>query len=35
MAAAAGGKESWTAVLNNTQSELVSYAKSAGYSVEG
>ncbi|HTV10499.1 MAG TPA: hypothetical protein VME20_01430 [Acidimicrobiales bacterium] len=32
---AAAGKESWTAVLNNTQSELVSYAKSAGYSVEG
>jgi multiple sugar transport system substrate-binding protein len=35
MTAAAGGKESWTTVLNNTQSQLISYAKSAGYSVEG
>jgi hypothetical protein len=35
MAAAAAGKESWSAVLNTTQSELVSYAKSAGYSVQG
>ncbi len=35
MTAAAAGKESWTTVLNNTQSQLISYAKSAGYSVEG
>ncbi len=35
MAAAAGGKESWSQVLNATQSQLVSYAKSAGYSVQG
>jgi multiple sugar transport system substrate-binding protein len=32
---AAAGKESWTQVLQVTQHELVSYAKSAGYQVEG
>jgi multiple sugar transport system substrate-binding protein len=35
MAAAAGGKESWSKVLTSTQSQLVSYAQSAGYSVSG
>ena len=35
MAAAAGGKESWPKVLTSTQSQLVSYAQSAGYSVSG
>ena len=33
MAAAAAGKESWSKVLTTTQSQLVCYAKSAGYSV--
>ena len=33
--AAAAGKESWTKALQVTQQELVSYAKSAGYQVEG
>ena len=33
MAAAAAGKESWSKVLTTTQSQLVSYAQSAGYSV--
>jgi multiple sugar transport system substrate-binding protein len=32
---AAAGKESWSAVLPATQSQLVSYAQSAGYSVSG
>lgn len=32
---AAAGKETWDQALNNTQSELVSYAKSIGYSVQG
>ena len=35
MAAAAAGKESWSKVLATTQSQLVSYAQSAGYSVSG
>jgi multiple sugar transport system substrate-binding protein len=35
MAAASAGKESWDKALQTTQSQLVSYAKSAGYSVEG
>ncbi len=35
MAAAAAGKESWSKVLSTTQSQLVSYAQSAGYSVSG
>jgi multiple sugar transport system substrate-binding protein len=35
MASAAAGKESWDKALQVTESELVSYAKSAGYSVEG
>jgi multiple sugar transport system substrate-binding protein len=35
MAAAAAGKESWDKALQVTQSQLVSYAKSAGYSVQG
>ena len=35
LAKAGAGKESWSAVLTTTQSEVVSYAKSAGYSVEG
>lgn len=35
LAAAAGGKESFLQALATTQSQLVSYAKSAGYSVEG
>jgi multiple sugar transport system substrate-binding protein len=34
MAAAAGGKESWSKVLTTTESQLVGYAKSAGYSVQ-
>jgi multiple sugar transport system substrate-binding protein len=33
--AAAAGKESWSKALQVTQQELVSYAKSAGYQVEG
>ena len=33
MAKAAAGKEPWSKVLVNTQSQLVSYAKSAGYTV--
>jgi hypothetical protein len=32
---AAAGKESWTQALQVTQNELVSYAKSAGYQVQG
>jgi multiple sugar transport system substrate-binding protein len=32
---AAAGKQSWTAALKATQSQLVSYAQSAGYSVTG
>lgn len=35
LAAAAAGKESWSAALKTTQSQLVSYAQSAGYSVQG
>ena len=35
MAAAAAGKEPWSQVLKTTQSQLVTYAKDAGYSVEG
>jgi len=35
LAAAAAGKETFTQALATTQSQLVSYAKSAGYSVEG
>jgi multiple sugar transport system substrate-binding protein len=35
MAAAAAGKQSWSKVLTATQSQLVSYAQSAGYSVSG
>jgi multiple sugar transport system substrate-binding protein len=31
---AAAGKEAWSQVLPNTEQELLSYAKSAGYSVE-
>jgi hypothetical protein len=34
MAAAAAGKESWDKALQVTESELLSYARSAGYSVE-
>jgi multiple sugar transport system substrate-binding protein len=33
MGKAAAGKESWSQVLVNTQSQLVAYAKSAGYTV--
>ncbi len=33
MGKAAAGKESWSQVLVNTQSQLIAYAKSAGYSV--
>ncbi len=33
--AAAAGKESWTKALQVTQQQLVSYAKTAGYPVEG
>jgi multiple sugar transport system substrate-binding protein len=33
MAKAAAGKEPWSQVLVNTESQLLSYAKSAGYSV--
>jgi multiple sugar transport system substrate-binding protein len=35
MAAAAAGKEPWSKVLTATQSQLVSYAQSAGYSISG
>jgi len=35
LAAAVAGKESWSQVLTTTQSQLVSYAQSAGYSVAG
>lgn len=35
MEAAAAGKEAWSKVLQTTQSELLSYAKDAGYSVQG
>jgi multiple sugar transport system substrate-binding protein len=35
MGQAAAGKESWDAALANTQQQLVSYAKDAGYSVQG
>jgi multiple sugar transport system substrate-binding protein len=35
MAKAAAGKESWDQALATTQSQLVSYAQSAGYSVSG
>jgi hypothetical protein len=34
MGMAAAGKVAWDKVLVNTESQLVSYAKSAGYSVE-
>jgi multiple sugar transport system substrate-binding protein len=34
MGKAAAGKEAWSKVLVNTENELVSYAQSAGYSVE-
>lgn len=34
MGKAAAGKEPWSQVLPNTEQQLVSYAKSAGYSVE-
>ena len=33
MAKAAAGKEPWSQVLVNTESQLLSYAKSAGYTV--
>ncbi|HEY2506994.1 MAG TPA: hypothetical protein VGI58_10795 [Streptosporangiaceae bacterium] len=33
MGKAAAGKEAWSQVLVNTESQLISYAKSAGYSV--
>ena len=35
LTAAAAGKESFNAALKTTQSQLVSYAQSAGYSVQG
>jgi multiple sugar transport system substrate-binding protein len=35
MAAAAAGKQSWTRALQVTQNELVTYAKDAGYQVQG
>jgi multiple sugar transport system substrate-binding protein len=35
LAKAAAGNESWTQALQVTQNELISYAKSAGYQVEG
>jgi multiple sugar transport system substrate-binding protein len=35
MPAAAAGKESWTKALQVTQQQLVSYAKDAGYPVQG
>jgi multiple sugar transport system substrate-binding protein len=35
LAAAAAGKQSWSKALATTQSQLVSYAQSAGYTVSG
>jgi hypothetical protein len=35
LAKAAAGKESWTKALATIQSDMVSYAKGAGYQVEG
>ena len=35
LASAAAGKQSWSKALANTQSQLVSYAQSAGYTVSG
>jgi len=34
MTKAAAGKESWDQALNNIEADLVSYARSVGYSVE-
>jgi len=33
--AAAAGKESWTKALQVTEQQMLNYAKTAGYQVEG
>ena len=35
MTKAAAGKETWDQALNNLEADLVGYARSVGYTVEG